>query len=236
MFHDVPTGELDRSFNTRGGSVDTALALKDATRHKQPAGSGAWISTRGKDVLDSSKGNKKRGIFTEHTDRSTIITDLGHLDVQDMDGAVTQVAEYATSDLIEKPTQASPTLPVQPIVDTWEAKTQRAEEQRRKSRLLNTSLGSLKDVGGGAHSAMTRLNQINSGMAESFTNSHQSFLSTQFPAPAKKSGQSLSSMKSPRSGQDAPDSAGTSKTSADPTPPVKVKSATKWCSLYVHLF
>ena len=226
IFNDMPIGELDRSFLTKGGTVDTALALKDATRHKQPVGSGAWISTRGKDDIDALMGKKKRGIFTEHTDRSTIITDLGHLAEQDMEIPVAQVTKKATNDVIKPSTQAALVVPVKPFIDSWEAKAARAEEARKKNRLLNTSLGSLKDVGGGVQSAMTRLNQINSGMAESFTNNHQSFLATQFPTAVKKSGKSLSSMKPPRSGQGVPDSAYTNKPSVDPIPPVKVKVVT----------
>ena len=212
----------------RGGSIDTALALKDATRHKQPAGSGAWLSSRTKDDLEASMSEKKRGIFTAHTDRSTIVTDLGGLPEQDVPAAVVPVekeAKVTSSALIQTPTQAYLAHPVQPVKDSWELKTQRAEEQRRKNRLLNTSLGSLKDVGGGAQSSMTRLNQINSGMPESFTNNHQTFFAKQFPAPAKRPGQSLSSIKAPRTGRDIPASAATSKISAEPTPPVKVISS-----------
>ena len=168
---------------------------------------------------------KKRGIFTEHTDRTTILTDLGHLAEQDMEIPVAQVTKKAMNDVIKPTAQAALAVPVKPFVDSWEAKAQRAEEARKKNRLQNTSLGSLKDVGGGVQSAMTRLNQINSGMAESFTNNHQFFLATQFPTSVKKNGKSLSSMKPPRSGQGVPDSAYTSKPSVDPTSPIKVDNA-----------
>lgn len=222
----------------RGGSIDTALALKDATRHKQPTGSGAWLSSRTKDDLEDSMSKKKRGIFTAHTDRSTIVTDLGGLPEQDAPAAVVpveKVAKVTSSALIQTPTQAYLANPVQPVKDSWELKTQRAEEQRRKNRMLNTSLGSLKDVGGGAQSSMTRLNQINSGMPESFTNNHQAFLAIQFPAPAKRPGQSLSSIKAPRTGQDIPASAATSKISAEPAPPVKVKGGHRTIQLTMYI-
>lgn len=166
---------------------------------------------------------KKRGIFTEYTDRSTIMTDLGHLAEQDVEIPVVQVTKKAMNDVIKPSPQAALAVPVKPFIDSWEAKALRAEEARKKSRLQNTSLGSLKDVGGGVQSAMTRLNQINSGMAESFTNNHQSFLAIQFPTSVKKAGKSLSSMKPPRSGQGVPDSTYTSKPSVDPVPPVKVE-------------
>ena len=238
LFTDTLSGELDRSFKVRGGSIDTALALKDATRHKQPTGSGAWLSSRTKDDLEASMSFKKRGIFREHTDRSTIVTDLGGLPEQDIPAVVVPVEEVAkvtSSALIQTPTQAYLANPVQPVNDSWELKTQRAEEQRRKNRLLNTSLGSLKDVGGGAHSSMTRLNQINSGMPESFTNNHQTFLAKQFPAPAKRRGQSLSSIKAPRSGRDIPASPATSKIPAEPAPPVKVESSDKTIQLTMSI-
>ena len=53
----------------KGGTVDQALALKDTTRHKQPAGKGSWISLRKQeeDITisnDEVNGKKMKGILT----------------------------------------------------------------------------------------------------------------------------------------------------------------------------
>lgn len=51
--------------------------------------------------------------------------------------------------------------------DSWEAKALRAEEERKKTRITKTSLGSLRKGEGSGSSAMTRLNSINSGADQS---------------------------------------------------------------------
>ena len=53
----------------KGGSVDQALALKDTTRHKQPAGKGSWISSRKQEenitiTNDGVNGKQMKGILT----------------------------------------------------------------------------------------------------------------------------------------------------------------------------
>ena len=60
------TDDLDRSFMVKGGTVDQALALKDATRHKQPAGKGSWVSSRKQENTVNDKNDKTmKGVLTD---------------------------------------------------------------------------------------------------------------------------------------------------------------------------
>ena len=67
---------MNRSFMVKGGSVDQALALKDTTRHKQPAGRGTWISSRKEEDV-SINGNEVNG-----KQMKGILTDLDSVEIK----------------------------------------------------------------------------------------------------------------------------------------------------------
>lgn len=169
----------------KGGTVDAALALKDSTRHKQPAGRGTWVSTR----ADGKEWNgKKNGVLKEISEHRTEETSLGGLNDFEVDDDVYQTKH--TKNLKSK--QAIETqlhinrmssvlkdddfdfdgvgpaiVPRIKATDSWEAKALRADQERKKARMTNTSLGSLQKGEGSGSSAMTRLNSINSGADQS---------------------------------------------------------------------